>query len=183
MALSQPKPKRIVGLDLSTKSIAFCLFVDGELEKYGELDLLGGPIQRLYQANRYARYLGEMLKPDLIAYESAVYIQNKKTVITLALSYGAVVSSMSRPHTEVREFIPVEWQNYIGNKALTQAEKDEIKKAFPGKSVNWYKNAGRDFRKQRTMDWVNQKFNLEIKSDNISDAIGVGWTAVKKPVL
>lgn len=181
MALSQPKPERVVGLDLSTEAIAYSLFVKGKLVKYGVLKMTGGTVKRNYLANRYGRVLGDMLKPDLIAYESAVYIQNKKTVITLAEFFGAVVSSMCGPNTIVRKFIPVEWQNWIGNKALTKAEKAKLNQA--AKSVSWNKNFQRDFRKQRTMDWVNEKFDLEIKDDDISDAIAIGHTAVTKPVL
>jgi Holliday junction resolvasome RuvABC endonuclease subunit len=168
---------------MSTEAVAFSLFVGGKLKKYGTLKMTGGVQKRNYQANRFGTQLGKMLEPDLIAYESAVYIQNKRTVITLAEFFGAVVSSMSGPTTQVRKFIPVEWQNWIGNKALTKAEKEQIKKQTPGKSVSWYKNAGRELRKQRTMDWVNNKFNLDIDDDDISDAIAIGWTATTKPVL
>jgi len=172
------KPSRVLGLDLSTKSIAFSLFENGELTKWGEFDLKGSAWERLQAASYYAKVLRKECKPEMVAFESAAYVNNRQTVITLAYTYGAVVSNvMPSPKTPVKDIAAMTWQNAIGNKKLTIAEKKHIRDLTPNKSATWYKAAERNFRKQRTMDWVKTKFGVTVTSDNVGDAIAVGWVA------
>lgn len=180
MGLTSIRPERVVGLDLSTNTIAFSLFVNGKLERYGELNMYGEPLYRNYLANHFARFLRDELKPDLVAYESAVFMQSKKTVITLSYAFGAVVSSLMGRNTSVKELVAIEWQNFIKNKALTAAEKKAIKDANPGKTERIYKEMYREFRKERTIAWVKENLGVEVESNDVADAIAIGYTAVNK---
>lgn len=179
MGFKKQTNSRVIGLDLSTNAIAFSLFVDGKLVYWGKLNMTGPAHLRNMQANRYARWMKDFLQPDLIVYESAVYIQNKKTVIALAYAFGAVVSSLTGPDTEVKQLTPTEWQAAIGNGPLTKAEKLEIRKATPDKSEVWYKDAGRQFRKQRTRKWVEKTYGIDIDDDDVTDAISIGHVGMK----
>jgi hypothetical protein len=67
------------------------------------------------------------------------------------------------------------WQSFIGNKILSKDDKAAIREATPLKSETWYKSAERKLRKQRTMDWVKNTFDIEITDDDVSDAFGIGY--------
>lgn len=170
-----PKKQSVLGLDTSTNSAAWSYFENGKLVDHGEVVFKGRTSwERLAHAKEI---LSEQIPytPDIIIYESAVYIQNKQTVIILAYAIGAIVSSLMLKGVQVEKTIPIEWQSFIGNKALTKAEKDSIKKQYPDKTVAQLKEKHREIRKQRTIDWVENKFGVKVDNDNQSDAIAIGW--------
>ena len=167
------KSGRVVGLDLSTNCIAYSLFVDGELSEWGRWEFTGTTDDRLKQASRVARQLGLRLKPDKVVYEAAAYVNNRKTVIVLAQFYGAIVSAISQPNTVIRSVPAITWQNAIGNKALTKAEKAKIRLNSPDKSATWYKAAERDYRKKRTILWVRDTYGVCLTDDDVADAIAL----------
>lgn len=167
------KHERVVGLDLSTNAIAYSLFIEGELKEWGRWEFKGDTDSRLKQASRVAMQLGLRLKPDKIVYEAAAYVNNRKTVITLAMFYGAIVSGLAWKHTVIKSVPAITWQNAIGNKSLTKAEKAQIRLATPEKSAVWYKNAEREFRKQRTIQWVEKTYGVKLTDDDVADAIAL----------
>jgi hypothetical protein len=66
----------------------------------------------------------------------------------------------------------------IGNKKLTKEEKLKIKQDNPGDhSFSWYKQKEREFRKERTIRWVNINFDTNIDDDDVADAVAIGWYA------
>ena len=170
----------VLGVDASTNSFAFCLYgKDGPI-KWGEVKFKGGSVfERLAYGQKNIAAMKEHLQADLVVFESAIYVQNKKTVILLAYAFGAVISALINNGARIEEVSPMQWQNFIGNKALTKAEKEKIKNANPGKSASWYSDANRKFRKQRTMDWVRNEFGIHLDSDNVSDAVGVAHYGYK----
>lgn len=172
---------RILGIDASTNSIGFSVIENGKLINYGEIFFSGTSVfERLADAQK--RIVADLsnVNPDLIVFESAIFVQNKQTVITLAYAFGAVVTALMKDGIDVLELPPITWQNHIGNKALTKDEKNKIKEAAPGRSDSWYSNQYREFRKQRTINWVKEKYDVEIESNNITDSIGVATTAWDK---
>lgn len=178
------KPKRIMACDLSTQSIAYSIWDQGDLVEWGEIDLGKGDLwQRLNKGSALLKAMANRYKVQKVVFESAVYIQNKKTVILLAYAYGALIAPLAKKGVEVEETVPTAWQNFIGNKALTKLEKDKIVKAHKGKSQSWYKNAYREFRKERTKEWVAKNTGVVVHSDNVADAIAIGWVASTKGTL
>lgn len=122
--------------------------------------------------------IGVLDGADAICLESAVMIQNRQTVIDLAHVYGAIVAPLASPGVQVTRVPPITWQNYIGNKSFTKEEKAAVRKVTPGKSDSWYKEALRKERKQRTIRWVEKEFKIKVDSDDVADAIGVGYWRV-----
>jgi hypothetical protein len=100
--------------------------------------------------------------------------------IKIAMIVGAILSVILKPETQVVTVAPVSWQSFIGNKNFTKAEKLQVEKDFPGKSASWYKNKIREIRKQRTMDFFNDKFNTSISDNDVGDACGISYYAYKK---
>jgi len=170
----------VLGVDASTNSFAFCLYgKDGPI-KWGEVNFKGNSVfERLAYGQRYISAMKDHLQADLVVFESAIYVQNKKTVILLAYAFGAVISALINNGARIEEVGPIQWQSFIGNKALTKAEKETIKREFPGKSASWYSNKNREFRKNRTKEWAEKEFGITLDSDNVSDAIGVAHYGYK----
>ena len=173
---------RVLGIDCSTQSLAFSVFEDGELVHWGEFSFGKGDLfHRLNNANRVINAsLGQsqFQNIDKLIYESAAYIQNKQTVILLAYAFGAAIAPFALPGVQVEKVVPMTWQSYIGNKVFTKAEKDALRVDYPGQKEAWYKEKMREIRKQRTIDFVKDKWGVEAKNDNVADAIGVGWWGV-----
>ena len=174
----QKEYRRIMGIDASSNSFAYSIYQDQKLVEWGEIKFDGTSVfTRLHDGQRKLSSMSERLSVDLIVFESAVFVQNKKTVVLLAYVFGALISALMDSGADVKDIPPITWQNAIGNKALNKAEKLEIQKAHPGKSSSWYSNKYREERKDRTRQWVKKTYGLDIESDNITDAIAVGHVA------
>lgn len=169
----------VLGIDASTNSVAYSLIKNGELANYGEVQFSGGNVfERLADAQAKISKIKKQLKADIVVIESAVYVQNKKTVILLAYAFGAILSAIVDKGAKVEELSPTEWQFAIGNKVLSKTEKEAIQKEYPDKSKSWYSAKYRETRKMRTMKWVKDNYDVDADTDNVSDAIAishVGW--------
>lgn len=164
----------VMGIDCSSKSFAFAVFEQQTLTMWGEIDFYGANLyERMGSGQRRIAAFSDRVRVDKVAFEAAIQVQNKKTVIDLAYSYGAAISPFIRPGVEVVTVSPLSWQNAIGNKPFTAAEKAAVKKQNPDRSDSWIKNQIREMRKQRTIDWVKKEFGIDVESNNVSDAIGL----------
>ena len=169
------KPSRVVGIDCSSKSLAFAVFDDGELIKYGEILFGKGDVyERMHRAVSEMTALAEFFgKADAISYEAPVYINNRKTVITLSMVLGAALSPLLKPGTLVYPTPPIVWQRFM-NPALTKDERAEIANKHSDKSKAWIKAKIRETHKQRGVDKVQELYGVKVASDDVSDALLVG---------
>lgn len=180
-ALSKPNDKIVLGADCSTKSFAFAIYTDKELTTWGEILFKGDNVfERLADGQRKVRLLKDKFKVDRVVIESAVYVQNKKTVILLAYSFGAIIAALIDSGAVVEEINPLVWQRFIENPLLTKLEKQAILSASPGKSKTWYQNANREFRKARTAQWVADNLGPVVSNNNVTDAIAIGYYGVSR---
>lgn len=179
--LSIGHPKTILAIDASTNSMAFSVFDDGVLKKFGKINFYGRHVYD--KAGDACKKVIPFLKDfniDAVVIESAIYTNSQKTAINLALVQGAIVGSCQMYGARnVFSCSPVAWQNWIGNKKLTKSEKQEIRDANPGHSFSWYKQKEREKRKDRTMRIVNIEFSLQVDDDDVADAIAIGWYSSK----
>lgn len=172
--------QRVMGIDCSTKSIAFTIFDGEDFAKCGEVFFQGATVfERVHDANIKTLALFDLFSPEFVAIEAAIMVRSTSVAIKMAYVFGAVIAALLKKGAKVIEVPPISWQSFIGNKILTKAEKDAIKKEFPGKSASWYQNKGRLMRKQRTLDFAKQKFGIELESDNVGDSLGIAWWAVQ----
>lgn len=169
-------PKVIMGADCSTNSLGFAIFDEGELVKWGEIKFIGKTVfHRLADAQRKIAALNDALGVDMVYFESAVYVQNKKTVILLAYAYGAIVGALiAAGAKDVEEISPLVWQRAIGNPPLTNEQKRAIDKLYPDAKKSYLTTKYREFRKNRTRQWVKTRFGIDVMSDNVTDAIAIG---------
>lgn len=166
---------KIIGIDASTNSIAFCL-MDGKTPvKWGEVVFHGSTVyERLLDAKYKIKSLKERLNYDTIYIEAAVSVKSVATGLKMAYMFGTIMGELMYDDTEVVEVHPLKWQGYINNPNFTKAEKQRVKEDFPGKSETWYKNKVRELRKQRTINFA-KTLGIETESDNVADAVGIAW--------
>ena len=172
--LIKTKASRVLGIDASTSSIAFCLMENDVPLKWGKINLDGSDIyEKIHDAkNKMAMMLDE-LKSDYIAVEGAILVRSPDAVIKLSYVYGVVIAELMSTGAKVITISPSSWQAFIGNKNPTKDEKSAIKLASPGYADSWYKNQLRNMRKQRTVDYFNKKYSLHLNDFDVADAFGI----------
>ena len=173
-SLVKTKANRVLGIDASTNSIAFCLMEGDVPLKWGKINLVGEDIyEKIYDAkNKMAMRLDE-LKSDYIVVEGAILVRSPDAVIKLSYDYGVVIAELMSTGAKVITISPSAWQAYIGNKNPTKDEKSAIRLANPGYADSWYKNQLRNMRKQRTVDYFNKKYSLQISDFDVADSFGI----------
>jgi len=109
-ALKKRKNVRtVLGVDASTNSFAFCLYSKNGPVRWGEINFKGGTVfERLAYGQQAVAAFKEYLAADLVVFEGAVYVQNKKTVILLAYAFGALISALINEGAQVEEISPME---------------------------------------------------------------------------
>ena len=174
------KANRVLGIDASTNSIAFCLMEDNHPLKWGKVDLVGSDIyEKMYDAKVKMNVMLDELKSDYIAVEGAILVRSPDAVIKLSYVYGVVIAELMSTGSRVITISPSSWQAYIGNKNPTKEEKSEIRLKNPGYADSWYKTQLRNMRKQRTVDYFNTKYKISLDDFDVADSFGIAHYANK----
>ncbi len=172
--LVKTKAHRVLGIDASTNSIAFCLMENDQPLKWGKINLAGSDIyDKIYDAKKKMALMLNELKSDYIVVEGAILVRSPDAVIKLSYVYGVVIAELMSTGAEVITISPTSWQAYIGNKNPTKDEKADIRLKHPGYADSWYKNQIRNMRKQRTVDYFNNKYGLSLDDFDVADAFGI----------
>jgi Holliday junction resolvasome RuvABC endonuclease subunit len=184
MALSdlrKTKASRVMGIDCSTHSLAFCIMYNRKPIKWGKINFEGADVfERLSDAANKIRAVKDEFDVDYIAFEAAIMAKTKNPDVTikLAMVYGACIAELMRKGVKVITVQPLTWQSYIGNPNFKKPEKEQLRLDYPGKSVVWYSGKTREIRKQRTMDFFNKKWPaMDISDNDVGDACGIAYYA------
>jgi Holliday junction resolvasome RuvABC endonuclease subunit len=172
------KPKTICSIDASTNSLAFAIFSDTNLIKFGKIKFTGATAyEKVVDAAKKLRpYFKDHLTIDAIVIEHTVFMNSPKTAADLALVQGAILGSAGV--SIIKSVAPITWQNFIGNKKPSKEELLAIKAEYPEKSDSWIKTHVRDLRKKKTMHFVDVVYDKQIDDNDIADAIGIGHYAI-----
>jgi len=174
------KANRVLGIDASTNSIAFCLMEDNHPLKWGKVDLVGSDIyEKIYDAKVKMNVMLDELKSDYIAVEGAILVRSPDAVIKLSYVYGVVIAELMSTGSRVITISPSSWQAHIGNKNPTKEEKAGIRLKNPGYADSWYKTQLRNMRKQRTVDYFNNKYKISLDDFDVADSFGIAHYANK----
>jgi len=178
--LIKTKANRVLGIDASTNSIAFCLMENNVPIKWGKVELSGADIyEKIYDAKFKMHAMLNELESDYIAVEGAILVRSPDAVIKLSYVYGVVIAELMSTGAKVITISPSSWQAYIGNKNPTKDEKSAIRLANPGYADSWYKNQLRNMRKQRTANYFNDKYNIVVNDFDVADSFGIAHYANK----
>ena len=179
-----------VSVDASTQSMAFAIWED-DLRAWGKI-VYEHTSKNIYdksgvigkKSGALTRALLEKYEVKVMVIEKPIFANSPMTASNLALAQGALVgAAIFGGIDRVVGVEPITWSAHIGNPNLKKAEKDKIKLENPDASPNKLKVIQRDFRKQRTMDYVNKRFDLSIYDNDIGDAIAIGSYALDRNVL
>lgn len=177
-----PRPQKVCSIDASTNSLAFAIFHDDKLVKFGKIKFDGiTTYGKLRDAARKCVKFFDVVKDDIdaIIIEHTVFMNSPKTQADLALIQGALLGAAAQNNIRIAGSInPITWQTFIGNGKLTKEEKLNIRKENPGKSESWYKNFEREYRKVRTIKVTNITYDINNDDNDIADAIGIGHYAI-----
>lgn len=175
-----PNRKRFCSIDASTNNLAYAIFDGDELLSYGKIDFSGSTIyEKISTVSKAIRDNLELQGIEVAIMERAVFMNSPKTMSELSMVQGAIMAGLfSVGVGRCLGVPPITWQNFIGNKALSKTEKVSIRKENPGKSDSWYKLHERNFRKLRTINFVNINYDLEISDNDIADAIAIGHYSI-----
>jgi Holliday junction resolvasome RuvABC endonuclease subunit len=179
-SLKKTQANRVLGIDASTNSVAFCLMENDKPLKWGKVEFTGSDIyDKIYDAKVKMHAMLDELKSDYIVVEGAVLVRSPDAVIKLSYVYGVVIAELMSTGAKVITISPTAWQAYIGNKNPTKDEKESIRVKNPGYAESWYKNKLRNMRKQRTVDYFNDKYNLLLDDFDVADSFGIAHYANK----
>jgi Holliday junction resolvasome RuvABC endonuclease subunit len=175
------KPNRIVSIDASTNNIAYAIFDGNDLVSSGKAVFTGTNIyKKIASAVEIVHSVVKEMNVDALVIERAIFINSPKTMSELSMVQGAILAGSALAGVKIfKGTNPVAWQSFIGNKVLTKAEKLDIMETHPGKSKSYYKSLDRDIRKQRTINFVNINYDLNVSDNDIADAIGIGHYALR----
>jgi len=172
--LIKTKANTVLGIDASTNSVAFCLMKNDKPIKWGKIEFVGADIfEKIYDAKNKMNAMLDQLKSDYIVVEGAILVRSPDAVIKLSYVYGVVIAELMSTGASVITISPSSWQAYIGNKNPTKDEKAAIRARNPGYADSWYKTQLRNMRKQRTVDYFNNKYNLSLSDFDVADAFGI----------
>ena len=172
--LVKTKANRVLGIDASTNSVAFCLMENDKPIKWGKINFSGADIyEKIYDAKIKMHSMLNELKSDYIVVEGAVLVRSADAVIKLSYVYGVVIAELMSTGAKVLTISPSAWQAFIGNKNPTKDEKSAIRLKNPGYADSWYKTQLRNMRKQRTVDYFNNKYNLKLDDFDVADSFGI----------
>ena len=175
-SLKKTQANRVLGIDASTSSIAFCLMENNIPVKWGKINLIGNDIyEKIYDAKLKMALMLDELKSDYIVVEGAILVRSADAVIKLSYVYGVVIAELMSTGAKVTTISPSAWQAYIGNKNPTKEEKAAVRLVNPGYADSWYKNQLRNMRKQRTVDYFNKKYNLSLTDFDVADSFGIAY--------
>jgi hypothetical protein len=181
LSLINPQPQRICSIDASTNSLAFAIFNGENLEAVGKIEFTGATTYLKVKdaARKTAAFFSVYGTPQAIVIEHTVFMNSPKTAADLALVQGALLGALGVSGAEtIKSINPIAWQTFIGNGRLTTPEKQVIRSDNPGKSESWYKAKEREFRKQRTIRFVNTIYDKQVSDNDVADAIGIGHYAI-----
>lgn len=165
---------RVIGVDPSTNSFAFSIIEKGKLVDYDEIKFSGSNLGEKMESARAASKVIAKHGADFALIEQTVFINNKSVAIKLAYFSGILFSAFIDEGIPFDDVVPITWQNHIDNGYFSKQEKAKIRKDNPGKSKSWYNSKIREIRKQRTIEFINDRFDTAVDNDNIADAVGIG---------
>ena len=175
--------KRVLGIDASTASVAFCLIEDGRIVKIGKLPIVGMTIyDKIRDAGEKAKIIKALTNPEYVAIEQAIMVRSADAGLKIAMVVGALLSSILDKKTEVITLTPIQWQSYIKNNNFTKAMKEEVKALYPGKTDSFIKSKIRDIRKEKTMTFFRDNYNVDVTDNDVGDACGIAYYAYKNRV-
>lgn len=169
---------KYMGIDASSKSIAWGIIENDILIEYGEFFFRASDFDlRLYQARTIMEselMMNIFNRADYIIFEKAIIGPNKEVALKLAQMFGVLKSVLKDSSARLVEAPPMSWQEKIGNPVFRGRSRLDFLKLHPEWKTRSQMNSGiREHRKKVTQKIVYERFGEMIASDNVTDGIGL----------
>lgn len=172
---------KVMGVDMSSTSLAFSVFDQSKLCQWGKVYIDGSDnFSKCGDIIKKFSGLCDLVQPDLVVFESSTYVNNNAVMKQLSMVFGAAAGVAINAGAQVQDVPPTTWQSYIGNPANSKKQKQEFAAANPEMSDSKIKVELRKARKQKNIDFVKSQYSVIIDDDDVADAICVGHYAIGK---
>jgi hypothetical protein len=176
-------PEQICAIDASTNSLAFAIFNTQQktLGSVGKINFEGkNTYEKVMDACKKTKSFFDLYNDfEAIVIEQTVQINSPKVAADLALVQGALLGAAGMCGVKsVSSVPPITWQIFLGNPRLSKEEKFLLRSKNINKSEAWHKSNEREIRKQKTIRFVNFKYDKNITDNDVADAIGIGFYAI-----
>lgn len=177
-SVTKPKDIRIMGIDSSSKSVAFSV-VDRKNEevhlvshvKY-DLSKMSTMAEKLDAINAFVPEVVQMFAPDKVVIEQTIYIQSPQTSRILSYIVGNIWGNCLRHCDDVVDVPILSWKANLGYKKVT-------KKEIAGWEYDFGKTEAKKIaaseRKERVARIIKARLIAveNLQDDDIMDSIGI----------
>jgi hypothetical protein len=170
--------RKVMGVDASSTSLAFCYINNKKLEAWGKIFISGDDtFDRCADVIGKSGGLFNKFSPELVLFESSAYVNNNAVMKQLSMIFGAAAGAARITGAKVLDVPPVTWQSYIGNPPNSKKVREEFARTNPDLSDSQLKVKLRGERKQRNIDFVREVYQVQLEDDDVADAICIGHYA------
>lgn len=175
---------RIMGVDCSTQKMSWVIVNDNsKIEDYGEIFFSGSNFIKRYQdiREKVMAELDTFGDLDYIAFEKAIMARNQDVALKLAGSFAVALSCLSEIDAQAVEVAPTTWQTAIGNPVIRAEGKKQLLAMHTELKTKAKQNAFiRNYRKQKTIDYVEGRTGIKMPNDDLGDAAGIALFMLDK---
>lgn len=160
---------KILSLDQSTTGCAYSIFIDDQLIKFGKIDT-SKCCHHIEKIIKIKNTITEIIKNeniDLLVLEDIYMAYNVDVFKTLAILLGTLEIVAYENNIKCLIQTPYNWKKGIGLNL--------------GKHTSASKK--REYQKNQSIQLANKLFYLDLKDDDISDSILIGYHTVKNCIV
>ena len=173
------KHSRILGIDPSTSKIALTLVVDGKPASTSSIDLgAGEAYDRVYRVRKYYPALIDLLQPEFVCIEQAIFVQNHDSSRKMAYVVGVIVAETKIKDIPIEDVHPATWKAFLGVKPVTASWKKDIINRMGDKDGRKEINRLRKCQTQQILRNTYDYFSWE--DNDIADSCGIALYAYSR---
>lgn len=167
---------RVLGVDPSSSTVACAVIETNKPTACMKIDLGSGDVfQRIYRARKYFPKILDLYKPQYVAIEQTILIQNPETTRKLSYVVGTLIAECLYREIPVEDVPPATWKSFMGIKPLTKKWKEKIVSELG--DTEGRKEISR-LKKSQLQEKLAIQFPQFNWSDNdIADSAGIGLWA------
>lgn len=175
---------RVMGVDCSTQKMSWAIVNEhGKIDDYGEIFFSGSNFIKRYQdiREKVMASLDDFGDLDYIAFEKAIMARNQDVALKLAGSFAVALSCLSEIDAQAVEVAPTTWQTAIGNPVIRAEGKRQLLAMHTELKTKSKQQAFvRNYRKQKTIDYVENRTGIKMPNDDLGDAAGIALFMLDK---
>ena len=175
---------KVMGVDCSTQKMSWVIVnEDGKVDDYGEIFFTGSNFIKRYQdiREKVMAELDTFADVDYIAFEKAIMARNQDVALKLAGSFAVALSCLAEVDAQAVEVAPTTWQTAIGNPVIRAEGKKQLLAMHTELKTKSKQQAFiRNYRKQKTIDYVENRTGIKMPNDDLGDAAGIALFMLDK---